>query len=161
VRDWLAGRRALPTETRRYVYAITGRDVDEWSGAKEAEPKSSTGCLDTLAALKVPPNAFAYRLEHQVTMAIAKPWAIKLAAGFSREQVLSGYSRAIARFGETIGHHDPIVAQSVLRSRGVRPFYQAQVGFDTRKQADSLCEKLRKAGGACFVTRMSQSASRE
>src|SRR5208283_3374898 len=30
--DWLAGRGVLPLETRDYVLAITGRDVEEWRG---------------------------------------------------------------------------------------------------------------------------------
>ncbi|WP_315986538.1 lytic transglycosylase domain-containing protein [Microvirga sp. Mcv34] len=33
VRDWLAGRRALPMETVHYVRAITGKDVAEWAPA--------------------------------------------------------------------------------------------------------------------------------
>ena len=31
VRDWIAGRGGLPAETRNYVIAITGRNVDEWA----------------------------------------------------------------------------------------------------------------------------------
>jgi len=31
VRDWLAGRRALPMETVHYVRAITGKDVADWA----------------------------------------------------------------------------------------------------------------------------------
>jgi hypothetical protein len=34
VSDWLAKRGELPTETRNYVVRITGRQVEEWVGAK-------------------------------------------------------------------------------------------------------------------------------
>jgi hypothetical protein len=34
VSDWLAKRGELPTETRNYVIRITGRQVEEWVGAK-------------------------------------------------------------------------------------------------------------------------------
>src|ERR1700732_3841243 len=34
VRDWLAGRRELPGETRAYVRLVTGRPAEEWAGAQ-------------------------------------------------------------------------------------------------------------------------------
>jgi hypothetical protein len=39
----------------------------------------------------------------------------------------------------------------VMRSRGTRAFYQVRIGADTRSEADELCGRIRKAGGACFV----------
>jgi hypothetical protein len=39
----------------------------------------------------------------------------------------------------------------MLRSRGTRPFYQVRVGVDTRAAANSLCNDIRRAGGACMV----------
>src|SRR5207344_2230652 len=39
VRAWLAGGRALPTETRNYVAAITGISVDEWAKGTNREPE--------------------------------------------------------------------------------------------------------------------------
>ncbi|MEZ0171324.1 lytic transglycosylase domain-containing protein [Microvirga sp. TS319] len=45
VRDWLAGRRALPMETIHYVRAITGKDVAEWApaGTVRLGPAGSIG----------------------------------------------------------------------------------------------------------------------
>src|SRR5262249_27504966 len=34
VRDWLVGRRPLPSETRAYVRLVTGRSVEEWAGGQ-------------------------------------------------------------------------------------------------------------------------------
>lgn len=50
VSAWLAERGSLPSETRRYVAAITGRDAADWkiSGAVIDE-QSDVGCLDTVA----------------------------------------------------------------------------------------------------------------
>jgi len=39
----------------------------------------------------------------------------------------------------------------VQRSRGNHAFYQVRIGADTRGEADELCNRIRKAGGACFV----------
>jgi hypothetical protein len=30
-------------------------------------------------------------------------------------------------------------------------FYQVRIGADTRPEADDLCNRIRRAGGACFV----------
>ena len=40
-----------------------------------------------------------------------------------------------------------------MRSRGTQTFYQVRIGADTRPAADDLCNRIRRAGGACFVLR--------
>jgi hypothetical protein len=55
------------------------------------------------------------------------------------------------RLSAVIGDQDPSLLSSVIRSRGTRAFYQVRIGADTRPDADALCNRIRKAGGACFV----------
>ena len=38
VRDFVAGLRSLPLETRNYVRAITGRPVEFWANSPEGQP---------------------------------------------------------------------------------------------------------------------------
>ena len=40
-----------------------------------------------------------------------------------------------------------------MRTRGFHTFYQVRIGADTRPVADELCNRIRRAGGACFVLR--------
>src|SRR5262245_61035532 len=40
VRDWLVGRRPLPSETRAYVRLVTGRSVEEWAGGQTNPPET-------------------------------------------------------------------------------------------------------------------------
>jgi hypothetical protein len=61
------------------------------------------------------------------------------------------YSRAVTRLSAVIGDRDPSLLSSVVRSRGSHAFYQVRIGADTRPEADDLCNRIRKAGGACFV----------
>jgi hypothetical protein len=63
------------------------------------------------------------------------------------------YARAIRRLGSVIGNRDPSLLGSVWRSRGTRTFYQVRIGADTRVAADDLCNRIRRAGGACLVLR--------
>ncbi|MBR0739271.1 lytic transglycosylase domain-containing protein [Bradyrhizobium liaoningense] len=155
VQEWLAGTGGMPEQTRNYVYAITGTSVDAWAkaGATGKGPPSSppTSCRDLMALLKRAPNPFVAELEQHVELAAAKIWGVQLAAGFDRNRALAMYSRAVTRLSNVIGERDPSLLSSVMRSRGTRAFYQVRIGTDTRTEADDLCGRIRKAGGACFV----------
>jgi len=57
VRDWMAGKRAIPAETRYYVSAVTGRSVDEWRPVRNVEPahdrldRQASNCPQLIALL--------------------------------------------------------------------------------------------------------------
>ncbi len=155
VRDWMAGSRTLPAETRNYVLAITGISVDDWarSGAREPEPLPRPNCTQLMALLKRAPNPFVDKLEERVTLAAASPWGVQLSAGFSRDRALAAYASLAKRYAEVLSGHDPSLLSTKLRSRGTNTFYQVRVGAETRAAADALCGSIRRAGGACMVLR--------
>ncbi|WP_244065096.1 lytic transglycosylase domain-containing protein [Bradyrhizobium sp. Ce-3] len=156
IQDWLAGTGYMPQETRNYVSAITGSSVDDWAAAarnngKMPERPPTTSCRQLMALLKRAPNPFVAGLEQHITLSAAKLWGVQLAAGFSRDKALAMYARAIKRLSSVIGDQDPSLLSSRLRTRGSATFYQVRIGADTRPEADGLCTRIRKAGGACFV----------
>ena len=157
VQEWLAGTGGMPSETRNYVYAITGSSVEEWAkagkGGKQPERMPTSSCRELMALLKQAPNPFIAGLEQRVTVAAARQWGVQLAAGFSRDKALAMYGRAVSKLASVIGNRDPSILTSRLRSRGSAAFYQVRFGADTRGEADDLCNRIRKAGGACFVLR--------
>jgi hypothetical protein len=155
VQEWLAGTGYMPQETRNYVVAITGTTVDDWAraGTKDKMPDRAptSSCRELMALLKRAPNPFVTQLEQHVTLSAAKLWGVQLAAGFNRDKALAMYSRAMKRLSAVIGDQDPSLLSSRLRSRGTGLFYQVRIGADTRPAADDLCNRIRRAGGACFV----------
>ncbi len=157
VQEWLAGTGYMPQETRSYVVAITGSTVEAWAAAgrtgKMPEQASPSSCRDLMALLQRAPNPFVTGLEQRVRLGAAKLWGVQLAAGFSRDRALAMYARAMKRLGPVISDRDPSLLSSVMRSRGTRAFYQVRIGTDTRPAADDLCNRIRKAGEACFVLR--------
>jgi hypothetical protein len=157
VRGWLAGTASMPQETRNYVSAITGRSVDDWAAVRAGrgtpEPRRAPGCGELIALMKSAPNLFVRELEQRVVLGAAKPWGVQLAAGFSKDNALATYSRAMTRLSAVLDGHDPSIQAGVLRSRGTRMFYQVRVGADSRGEADALCGRIRRAGGACLVLR--------
>jgi hypothetical protein len=157
VQEWLAGSGYMPLETRNYVVAITGTAVDDWAkaGVKDTMPDRAptSSCRELMALLKRAPNPFVTELEQHVTLGAAKLWGVQLAAGFNRDKALAMYSRAMKRLSAVIGDQDPSLLSSRLRTRGTNLFYQVRIGADTRPAADDLCNRIRRAGGACFVLR--------
>ncbi len=159
VQEWLAGTGYMPSETSNYVLAITGTSVDDWATAgksgKTPYRAPASSCRELMALLKRAPNPFVTQLEQHVTLAAAREWGVQLAAGFNRDRALAMYARAMKRLSAVIGDQDPSLLGSTWRSRGVRTFYQVRIGADTRVAADDLCNRIRRAGGACFVLRNS------
>jgi hypothetical protein len=161
VREWLDGTGPMPQETRNYVLAITGLTVEDWRDARakpaaKAEERRGSGCAELIASLKRAPNPFVEQLHERVKLAALAPWGVQLSAGFSRDAALATYARLMRRFNTIVGDRDPSILSSVLRSRGTRAFYQVRIGADTRIQADTLCGRIQRAGGACLVLRNSR-----
>jgi soluble lytic murein transglycosylase-like protein len=158
VQQWLAGRGSMPAETRNYVSAITGSTVEDWAAAGKggkAPPPSAppTTCRELMALLKRAPNPFITQLEEHVRLGAAKLWGVQLAAGFDRNKALAMYARAMKHLSAVIGDQDPSLLAAVMRNRGTRTFYQVRIGADTRPEADGLCNRIQRAGEACFVLR--------
>ena len=106
-----------------------------------------------MALLRRAPNSFVTQLEEHVTLAAAKLWGVQLAAGFDRNKALAMYGRAMTRLRSVIGDQDPSLLSTLMRTRGTHAFYQVRIGADTRPAADDLCNRIHRAGGACFVLR--------
>jgi hypothetical protein len=157
VQEWLAGTGGLPQETRHYVAVITGSTVDDWAAAgkngKMPDRAPTSSCRELMALLRRAPNPFVTQLEERVKLGEARAWGVQLAAGFNRDKALAMYSRAIKRLSAVIGDQDPSLLSSTMRNRGSHTFYQVRIGADTRPAADDLCNRIRRAGGACFVLR--------
>lgn len=155
LQEWLAGTGPMPAETRNYVSAITGSTVEEWRDAgrngKTLARVATSSCRELMALVRRAPNPFVAGLEQHITLAAARLWGVQLAAGFSRDKALAMYARAMKQLRGVIGDQDPSLLSSIMRSRGSRAFYQVRIGADTRPAADDLCNRIRKAGGACFV----------
>jgi hypothetical protein len=155
VRDWLGGTSGLPAETRAYVAAITGREVEDWKSIKDVgtAPPVPLGCTDLVVRLRKSPNTFIAVLEQHIETGAARPWGAELAAGFSRVRVLATYASLQTRERDALAGTDAIILHGRFRSRGTRDFYQVRIGADTRGAAEAICRRLQHAGAACLVLR--------
>jgi hypothetical protein len=108
-----------------------------------------------IAMLRQKPTIFVAKLRERIGTSTTSPWGVQVSAGFSRERAMESYSAVERRQRETLAGFDPIILQTVLRSRGTQPFYQVRIGAATREGANALCARLSKRGTACMVLRNS------
>jgi hypothetical protein len=150
VADWLAGSAGLPVETRNYVFAITGRTVEDWAADRRQETKAQAEPVDTRSCVEV---TASLRSDDHPESAPFAPWGVQLAGNFSKATALASFSRAQQRFLALLGDRHPMILGNVLRSRGTRPFYRVLLPAATRVEADRLCQAILTQGGACVALR--------
>jgi len=157
VQDWLAGTGSMPYETRNYVSVITGSSVEDWAkagkGGRMPESAPPTTCRDLMALLKRAPNPFVAALEQRIATGSAQPWSVILTAGFSRTRILSNYAELERRHTAALAGYDAYITQLHLYSRGPIPFFQVRVGVPDRSTAYDVCNRIRRAHGACVILR--------
>jgi len=143
VEQFVAGRGGLPAETRAYVAAVTDAAPEAWlGGTLPAAPEQSC------------PDAVAEARRHDGDTApsgIWAPWGVQLAGNFSKAIALASFERARQSYAGVIGNMRPMIIGRVLRSRGTKKFYQVRLPAATRQAAQTLCGRIRAAGGICLA----------
>ena len=154
VAAWLAGTGGLPTETRNYVIAVTGRSAEDWAADRKAEADGQAkapadpnpqSCLQIVAVLRVPGR------DAPAIEAAFAPWGVQLAGNFSKELALAAFARTSRAYASVLGSTQPMIIGTRLRYRGARTFYRVRAPAATRKEAEQLCTRIRTAGGSCVV----------
>lgn len=150
---FIAGTGYLAVETLDYVQTITGLPVTQWLSGVSHEPDFSldpkkpfeAGCLDLAAGAGIgrftPPTA------------IVKPWGIQVAQFFSEAISRKAFARIQGRFPDVLGRETLMLVAKRNPNFGPALRYTAEVGRDSRAEAQKLCDSLEKAGGECIVAR--------
>jgi hypothetical protein len=145
---FVAGTGGLADETRAYVAAITGHSAESWRDAPPAAVDLAleggdfqTACL-TLAANR--------SLREFRSTPPPLPWGVV----FAMNRDATAAERQVARMKNR--HAAVLEAETVSYTRARRPglpgrFTYAQVGRQTRADAEALCARLREDGGDCMV----------
>jgi hypothetical protein len=151
VRDWLLGRRTLPSETQEYVRIVTGRRAEEWR---------SQGTLSTLN-VTIPPDMPCEKIAARVPMPnkevpnrSASPWGVQLVGDLSEVKALAAY-RALQKKHEAIlGNYQPTVIRTTAVKMSAAPIWtRIRIEAETRQIAETLCSRLRAAGETCLIQR--------
>ena len=148
VHEWLAGRRALPGETRAYVRIVTGYSPDEWV-------RASPG-MDEMQSEKTVPCREMAGLVARTPPAAINPtpiWGVELVGGTTDATALAAYSQLEQKYASILGGRQAYVVHHGL-GRGSMGWAHVRVGADDRPSAEKLCADLRGAGVSyCEVQR--------
>ncbi len=148
VGEWLAGRKALPSETRNYVAIITGWTADEWKSANPPKTPDTT-IPQGIPCARLANIILAHPAEARRIAAYLPRWGAQLAANWSESRAWATYRALQKRYAGLIGDREPLVIEG--RSRGLAVRYIIRISDDSRGYVDNLCSKLRAAGGPCVV----------
>jgi hypothetical protein len=145
VRDWLAGRRGLPRETRAYVSLVTGQSAEQWTRAQAgpAEMPNAVPCRQIAGLFARPPAPVAKP---------ADPWGVQLVGSSSDATALSAYRQLQEKYASILAGREPHIIHHGL-ARGSMGWARVHVGAESRTSAEKLCANLRAAGASCLVQR--------
>ena len=148
VRDWLAGRRTLPSETQAYVRIVTGRRAEEW------RPQARLSTLNVTVPADMPCEKIAVRAPtpKELPNKDTSPWGVQLIGDRSEIKALAAY-RALQKKHEAIlGNYQPIVFLTTTVKMSAAPIWtRIRIGAGSRQVAETLCSRLRAAGENCLV----------
>ena len=128
VRDWLAGRRALPGETSAYVRIVTGYSPEHWTGASagvgEMQSEKPVPCREiAVLVARIPPPA-------------SKPtpvWGVELVGGPTDATALAAYRRLEQKYASILGARQAYVVHHGL-GRGTMGWAHVHVALINRSQ---------------------------
>jgi sporulation related protein len=75
-------------------------------------------------------------------------WVVQLSAQRTEEEAQAAFRAAQAKYA-TLAGHQVLIRKKDQGGRGV--FYAAQVGPLARDEAVGLCNRIKSAGGSCFI----------
>ena len=152
VSEWLAGKRALPGETRNYVAIITGFTADEWASPKPPQT-SETTIPQGVPCTRLANLILAPRQEAQRIASYVPKWGAQLTANWSESRAWATYRALQKQYAALIGDREPIVLRARMPGMGMSTRTIIRIADDNRAPLDKLCAKLIAAGGACVVLR--------
>jgi hypothetical protein len=154
VQDWLAKKRTLPSETRAYVRTVTGRPADEWTRPEAnvwaVTVPGDTPCVEAakLAAKHAPTTTIVQ--QHRSIAA----WAVQLVGDRSEINALASYNRLRKKHEDILGAYQPVVVRTTMGVSTAAIWHRVRIEANSRDVAETLCSRLRAAGGNCLVQRI-------
>jgi Transglycosylase SLT domain/SPOR domain len=158
VRDWLAGRRPLPSETKAYVRIVTGREVGEWARSQFPQITDTRAndipCID-IARLEAPSTTVRKIRESGAQPTAHHPtWAAQLIGEESELNALNRYAQLKRKHPAILAGFEPTVLHNQIGRSSTAAWHRVRIVMETRQAADSLCARLQSSGEQCLVQRV-------
>jgi hypothetical protein len=152
VRDWLAGKRTLPSQTQAYVRIVTGRSVEEWARSAEGfltvTVPQDMSCAETTKLVSKP----------QSPPTVAQPkqtpaWVVQLVGDKSETRALTLYRRLVRKHEALLKNYEPVFIRTTVGVGTVSIWTRIRIDANNRQAAEILCSTIRATGDDCLVQR--------
>ena len=160
VRDWLAGRRTLPGETKAYVRIVTGHEVGEWARSQPPQITDTMAndvpCADIAGLeLSAAPSTTVRKTRITGTQPAAnhRTWVAQLIGEESELKALDRYAQLKRKHPAILGGFEPTVLHNQIGRSSTAAWHRVRIVMDTRQAAESLCTRLQSSGEQCLVQR--------
>jgi Transglycosylase SLT domain/SPOR domain len=152
VRDWLAGKRTLPSETQIYVRNVTGRSAQEWARPDQKSltltTSTETSCAQIQTAKLVAKPQFPSAVVQPKPMS---DWGVQLVGDRSEITALAVYRQLQKKHEAILGGYEPVVIRTTVKMSSAPIWNRVRIGADSREAAQALCSRLRAVGENCLV----------
>jgi hypothetical protein len=81
----------------------------------------------------------------------AGAYVVQVSSQRTQDQAQAAFNNLQQRYAGVLGGVTPVIQRADLGDRGT--FYRVRIPASSRDDAISLCERLKSAGGDCFVRR--------
>jgi Transglycosylase SLT domain/SPOR domain len=150
VQEWLRGKRTLPSETLAYVRSVTGHSAEEWKRPDartwQVSITSDTPCVGTTKLAEKPAPAAS-----SAPPAPSATWVVQLIGDRLESNALSRYAQLQKKYQAILGGREPLVVRMTMGNTAI--WHRISIAVDTHESAETLCSRLRAAGGSCLVQR--------
>ncbi|MEZ5872138.1 MAG: SPOR domain-containing protein [Nitratireductor sp.] len=130
------------------VAQATTRSAAKSPGTRVATAKPK---IDSDEPIKIAPAVQPAAENTQTASVQRSEWAVQVASQRSAEEANSAYSNLKRKFPNILDGRQMAVQRAEIEGKGV--FFRVRMQAESKEEAVNLCEKLKAAGGSCFVTR--------
>jgi hypothetical protein len=144
-----------------YVFIVTGHGAQDWASPSPPKMEAAASAPTSTKPPTTKPGARCteiatmmlenpHRLVDLTSSPAWGPWGVQLAGHWSEGRVLATYEQLRRKYGAVLGDRLPLVLRQGRRGT---PAFAVRVSEKSRADADALCAKLLRVGGACAVFR--------
>lgn len=82
---------------------------------------------------------------------VASPYAVQISSRRSGDAAKTAWRKLSKRYASVLGGYKVDIRRSVIKGKGI--YYRVRVPASSKANAQSLCSRLKSAGGDCLVTK--------
>ena len=87
----------------------------------------------------------------EILPSVSSPYAVQISSRRSADSAKAAWRKLSKRFASVLGGYKVDIRRSNIKDKGV--YYRVRVPASSKANAQSLCSRLKSAGGDCLVTR--------